>query len=120
MKGDPASEASLRAGTGYGGPSLFGSFQAWALAEHMADLASRLGVKPPRRGDAMCDATNGGLFPLSLAATGACAECGRTLVSAVHGLENRVPRHMLCGRCQPFSNDGNVDHAEWLKTRRAA
>ena len=52
----------------------------------------------------------------ALAATAPCMGCGRTLISVVHREASRFIGY--CGRCKPFSSEGNVDHAEWLRRRR--
>ena len=83
----------------------------WELAIHMREIAARFKAEPV---DYPADEFPGCLH--SLAALGQCEDCGRTLVSAV----DHESRHALghCGRCKPFSSEGNVDHAEWLRRRR--
>ena len=83
----------------------------WELADHMREIAARFRLEPEPEHDSE--------FPgslITMCAIGACPGCGRTLISVVHVDANHQLGH--CGRCKPFSSEGNVDHAEWLRRRR--
>ena len=84
----------------------------WELAIHMREIAARFKAEPPDEHPA--EDFPGCLHPI--AAIGRCPGCGRTLISVVHHEASRFIGH--CGRCKPFSSEGNVDHAEWLARRR--
>ena len=85
----------------------------WELATHLQKLASRF---TPERVEDHDGEYPGGMA--ALVAISSCQGCGRTLISAVQ--HDRTKNLGYCGRCKPFSSDGNVDHAEWLRLRRGA
>ena len=84
----------------------------WELEQHMREIAGWFKAEP--HDDHPVEEFPGCLHPI--AAIGRCPGCGRTLISVVHHEASRFIGH--CGRCKPFSSDGNVDHAEWLRRRR--
>lgn len=99
--------------------SVFGSYDAFRLAEDMRELAARFKVKPGQGWQHdRWEIAEGDSYGLALCSTGACERCGCELISAVESGERRR-RGWLCGSCAPLSSAGRVDHAEWVAARRA-